>query len=47
MHSADAMIANSFHIEDSPELLLTFDCVKDILDAKYKLADLEEVTKTV
>ena len=45
MWSADTTIVDSFHIEDSLELLTSFDHVKEILDTKYKPADLDKVVE--
>ena len=45
LQSAHATITDSYYIEDSPKLLTSFDCVKEILDTKYKPADLDKVVK--
>ncbi len=45
MRSADATIADSFYIEDPQDLYTTVDRVKEILDAKYEPANLDEITK--
>ena len=45
MRSADVMIAESYYIKVSPELLTSFDHVKEILDAKYEPADLDKVVE--
>ena len=45
MQSADAMIVNFYSIEDFTELLTSFNSVKEILDVKYKPADLDKIVE--
>ena len=47
MKSTEAKIEDSFHVNDSPSLEEAANRIKQILDAKYEPANLDEVTDTV